>query len=118
MIKSSGYRISPTEIEEVAAEVAGVVESAVVGLADESLGHRVALALVVKPDAPPSLAEQVRQYCREQLPPYMVPAEVHVLDALPRNVNGKCDRAAVAAVLARLESPASRDTLAALGVRR
>jgi acyl-CoA ligase (AMP-forming) (exosortase A-associated) len=118
MIKSSGYRISPTEIEEVAAEVAGVVESAVVGLADESLGHRVALALVVKPDAPPSLAEQVRQYCREQLPPYMVPAEVHVLDALPRNVNGKCDRAALAAVLARLESPASRDTLAALGVRR
>jgi acyl-CoA ligase (AMP-forming) (exosortase A-associated) len=96
MIKSSGYRISPTEVEEVAAEVPGVVESAAVGIADESLGQRVVLAILPQHAAPAGIAERVRQHCREQLPPFMVPAEVIVLDDLPRNVNGKCDRAVLA----------------------
>lgn len=107
MIKSSGYRISPTEIEEIVAEVPGVIESAAVGLLDEALGHRVALAVMVAGDAGRGITERVRQYCREQLPPYMVPAEVHLLGALPRNVNGKCDRAALAQLLGRGGSAAS-----------
>ena len=102
LIKSSGYRISPSEIEEVVAEVAGVVESAAIGLADDSLGQRVVVALVAAAGAPRDLAEIVRQYCRVQLPSYMLPADIYLLEALPRNVNGKCDRAALAVQLAQL----------------
>ena len=111
MIKSSGYRISPSELEEVAAEVPGVIESAAVGLTDESLGQRVGLALVIDARATPGVAERVRQHCREQLPPYMVPDEVHVLDALPRNINGKCDRGVLAERLTSLVLQAARDVL-------
>ncbi len=99
LIKSSGYRISPTEIEEVIAELPHVVESAVVGLQDDNLGQRVVVAAVAAPDAPADMTERIRHHCRMQLPAYMVPAEVHVMGQLPRNANGKCDRGALAAML-------------------
>ncbi|HWK51002.1 MAG TPA: acyl-CoA ligase (AMP-forming), exosortase A system-associated [Steroidobacter sp.] len=99
LIKSSGYRISPGEIEEVIAELPMIVESAVVGLPDDGLGQRVVVAVVVAPNAPADISERVRQHCRMQLPAYMVPAEVHVMSQLPRNANGKCDRGALAATL-------------------
>jgi acyl-CoA synthetase (AMP-forming)/AMP-acid ligase II len=100
LIKSSGYRISPSEVEEVVAEIPGVIEAAVVGMPDQSLGQRVAVALVLSAGASPEIADEVRQHCREQLPSYMVPAEIHVCDSLPRNVNGKCDRAVLSEQLA------------------
>ncbi|WP_129777686.1 acyl-CoA ligase (AMP-forming), exosortase A system-associated [Peristeroidobacter soli] len=99
LIKSSGYRISPSEIEEVIAELPKIVESAVVGLPDDNLGQRVVVAVVVAPAAPADMTERIRQHCRMQLPAYMVPAEVHVMSQLPRNANGKCDRGALAAML-------------------
>jgi len=45
-----------------------------------------------------------------QLPSYMLPADIYLLEALPRNVNGKCDRAALAVQLAQLPhiQPATR----------
>ncbi|WP_116813343.1 acyl-CoA ligase (AMP-forming), exosortase A system-associated [Steroidobacter cummioxidans] len=101
LIKSSGYRISPGEVEEVIAELPAVVESAVVGLPDDGLGQRVVVAVVVGPNAPADISERIRQHCRMQLPAYMVPAEVHVMSQLPRNANGKCDRGALAAALAQ-----------------
>ena len=101
LIKSSGYRISPGEIEEAIAELPVVVESAAVGIPDETLGQRVVVAIVVGPQAPVDVAERVRQHCRMQLPAYMVPAEVHVMSQLPRNPNGKCDRGALAAALSQ-----------------
>jgi len=101
LIKSSGYRISPGEIEEVIAELPGIVESAVVGLPDDGLGQRVVVAVVLGPNAPAEMSERIRQHCRMQLPAYMVPAEVHVMSQLPRNPNGKCDRGALAAALAQ-----------------
>lgn len=102
LIKSSGYRITPGEIEEAIAELPVVVESAAVGIPDDALGQRVIVAIVVGPQAPADVAERVRQHCRMQLPAYMVPAEVHVMSQLPRNPNGKCDRGALAASLSQL----------------
>lgn len=101
LIKSSGYRISPSEVEEVIAELPMVVESAVVGVPDEGLGQRVVAAVVVAPNAPADVVEVIRHHCRVQLPAYMVPAEVHLMSQLPRNANGKCDRGALAATLAQ-----------------
>jgi acyl-CoA synthetase (AMP-forming)/AMP-acid ligase II len=101
LIKSSGYRISPIEIEEVIAELPAVIESAALGIPDEALGQRVVVAAVVGPHAPADIAERIRQHCRMQLPAYMVPAEVHLMSQLPRNANGKCDRTALTATLSQ-----------------
>lgn len=97
LIKTSGYRVSPAEIEEVVAGVGGVQESCAVGLADAALGHRVALAIVAAPgESRGELVARVQQHCRTQLPSYMVPAEIRVCEEIPRNTNGKHDRLVLA----------------------
>ncbi|WP_429461160.1 acyl-CoA ligase (AMP-forming), exosortase A system-associated [Microbacterium sp. ZKA21] len=90
MIKTSGYRISPTEIEE-AAYSSGLVRDAVaVGVPDEALGQRVALVVtaVATELDPASLTSALRQ----RLPLYMVPSTILVRDEMPRSPNGKFDR--------------------------
>lgn len=102
MIKTSGYRVSPQEIEEVAYETGLIRDAVALGLEDETLGHRI--VLVVTPCEPAGFdlaALDVR--LRQVLPAYMVPAEVLVRGVLPRSPNGKFDRA-----LLRQELVASR----------
>jgi acyl-coenzyme A synthetase/AMP-(fatty) acid ligase len=94
-IKTSGYRVSPTEVESVALEVPGAMEAVAVGVPDEVLGHRIILALVTENEGPADLVEAVRQYCRKHLPAFMVPSHFFVLDEIPRTANGKHDRAAL-----------------------
>ncbi len=91
MIKSSGYRISPTEIEEIlyASDVVG--EAAVFGVPHPTLGEAI-VAVVVPAGGAPLDCDELLQSCREQLPRYMVPAVMSVRDALPRGPNGKIDR--------------------------
>lgn len=90
MIKTSGYRVSPTEVEE-AVHASGLVrEVLAVGVAHETLGQVIHVAAVAV-DAADSAA--LLAHCRAQLPGYMVPAAVHWSPApLPRNPNGKLDR--------------------------
>ena len=90
MIKTSGYRISPTEIEEVAYDSGLVRDAAALGLPDEALGHRV--VVVVSAAAEPFDPADLLAVFRRQLPRYMVPAEVVVREELPRSPNGKFDR--------------------------
>ena len=91
MIKVSGYRISPTEIESVLHASGLVSEVAVFGVEDAQLGQAIVAVAVTDPqqiDRAGLLAE-----CRRRLPAYMVPAHIMVRsDALPRNPNGKIDR--------------------------
>jgi acyl-CoA ligase (AMP-forming) (exosortase A-associated) len=96
-IKTSGYRVSPTEIEEAAMEVPGVAEAVVVGLPDDRLGQRLALAFVGDGRDVEKLAEDLRQHCRKQLPTFMVPSHIVAASSLPRTPNGKHDRAAAQA---------------------
>lgn len=95
LIKTSGHRVSPTEVEEVAVEVTGVVEALALGVPDEILGQRIVLALVTDTTARGDIVDSVRQYCRMQLPTHMVPAQIHLVKSIPRNGNGKADRAAM-----------------------
>lgn len=90
MIKTSGYRISPTEIEEVAYDSGLVRDAAALGLPDEALGHRV--VVVVSPAGDSLEPKDLIEVFRRQLPRYMVPAEVVVRSELPRSPNGKFDR--------------------------
>lgn len=101
LIKTSGHRISATEIEDVLSEVPGVVEVVAVGLPDELLGQRVAVALVASPGATGALIDKVRQHARIHLPTFMVPTQLTVLAGIPRNANGKPDRSALANLLER-----------------
>jgi acyl-CoA ligase (AMP-forming) (exosortase A-associated) len=91
MIKVSGYRISPTEIEAVLHATGLVTEAAAFGVEHPELGQAiVVVAVAADPavDAAALLAE-----CRRRLPAYMVPARVNLrTEALPRNPNGKIDR--------------------------
>ncbi len=92
MIKVSGYRISPTEVEEAVHASQLVLEAAAFGVAHPALGHAIVLLAVARDgaalDAPALLKE-----CQRRLPAYMVPAHVEILrEALPRNPNGKIDR--------------------------
>ncbi|GAA3045475.1 acyl-CoA ligase (AMP-forming), exosortase A system-associated [Pseudonocardia yunnanensis] len=92
MIKTSGYRVSPQEIEEVVYETGLVHDAVAIGLEDEALGHRI--VVVVTPCDPAGFdPAAVTKRLRQELPGYMVPAEVMVCSALPRSPNGKFDRA-------------------------
>ncbi|KFI05148.1 acyl-CoA ligase (AMP-forming), exosortase A system-associated [Massilia sp. BSC265] len=92
MIKVSGYRISPTEIETVVQATGLVLEAAVFGVDDGQLGQAIALVAHVADPAALDPAVLLAE-CRRRLPAYMVPAQVVLQgDSLPRNPNGKIDR--------------------------
>jgi acyl-CoA ligase (AMP-forming) (exosortase A-associated) len=101
MIKTSGYRVSPAEVEEVAYASGLVGEAAALGLPHAVLGQ--AIALLVTPAPGVALErDSVLAACRARLPGYMVPLWVEIRDGvLPRNPNGKIDRPLLARELAR-----------------
>jgi acyl-CoA ligase (AMP-forming) (exosortase A-associated) len=90
MIKSSGYRISPTEVEEVLFQSGKIREAAVIGRPDEAVGQAVK-AFVVPRDGEALDPEALRVFCAEKMPRYMVPKVVEILEALPKTPSGKVD---------------------------
>lgn len=92
MIKSAGNRISPTEVEEAAISSGAAMEAVALGVKDERLGE--AILLIARPLGADA-EERLRGYLKTELPSYMQPREIRLLDELPRNPNGKLDRAAI-----------------------
>ena len=90
MIKSSGFRISPTEVEEVIFQYGHVVGAAVIGIPDEVLGQHIK-AFVVRKNNSDFSPEAIMTFCAEHLPRYMVPQAVEFLDELPKTPSGKVD---------------------------
>ncbi|MCE8020122.1 AMP-binding protein [Halomonas sp. MCCC 1A11036] len=87
MILVSGFNVYPNEIEDVVAAHPGVVESAAVGVPDESSGEAVKLFVVKRDD---SLDEQsLREWCKKELAGYKVPRFVEFRDELPKTNVGK-----------------------------
>jgi acyl-CoA ligase (AMP-forming) (exosortase A-associated) len=92
MIKTSGYRVSPTEIEEAAYDTGLVRDAVALGVEDMKLGQHV--VLVVSPANGTRVdAESLLARMRQALPLYMLPQRVEVKPELPRSPNGKFDRA-------------------------
>jgi acyl-CoA ligase (AMP-forming) (exosortase A-associated) len=92
MIKVSGNRLSPTEIEEEALASGAVRDAVALGVKDERLGQAVMLVAIAKGER----AEQrLRAHLAAELPPYMQPREIVWRDELPLSPNGKVDRAAL-----------------------
>jgi acyl-CoA ligase (AMP-forming) (exosortase A-associated) len=90
MIKSSGFRISPTEVEEALMQSGLLREAAVIGVPDPVLGQ-VIKAFVVAREGMAVDADAVRTACATQLPAYMVPRTIEMLDGLPKTTSGKVD---------------------------
>ena len=91
MIKVSGYRISPSEVEEAAHASGLVLEAAAFGVPHPALGQAIVLLAVARdPDVTPA---SLLKECQRRLPAYMVPAHIDLRrEPFPRNPNGKFDR--------------------------
>jgi len=90
MIKSSGFRISPTEVEEALFSSGKLRGAAVIGIPDEVLGQTIK-AFVTQRDGDPLDAEALLAHCGEKLPRYMVPKTIEILSELPKTSSGKVD---------------------------
>lgn len=94
LIISGGLNVYPKEVEDVIDSFEGVLESAVIGVADADFGEAVIAVLVAEPSATVD-PDAVRTQARERLASFKVPKQVHVVDALPRNAMGKVEKAAL-----------------------
>jgi acyl-CoA synthetase (AMP-forming)/AMP-acid ligase II len=88
MIISGGYNIYPREVENVVAQVPGVAEVAVLGVADPDWGQRV--VALVRPAAGARVSEAaVLEHCRVSMASYKKPKEVRLVTEFPLNSTGK-----------------------------
>ena len=94
MIKSSGYRIGPFEIESVIMELPYVLECGVSAAPDEVRGQIVKASIVLTKDIQPSeeLKKEIQRYVKQHTAPYKYPRLVVFRDELPKTTSGKIQR--------------------------
>lgn len=90
MIKSSGFRISPTEVEEVLFQTGKLRGAAVIGIPDDVLGQSIK-AFVVPRDGNTIDVDGLLAVCAEKMPRYMIPKAIELLSELPKTSSGKVD---------------------------
>ena len=95
MIKSSGFRVSSTEVEEVLLETGNLREAAVIGVPDDVLGQAIKCFVVPQDgetqDGKKFDPESLLRACAEKLPRYMLPKFIEILSELPKTSSGKVD---------------------------
>lgn len=89
MIKTKGYRVSPTEVEERVTAIPGVAECVAAAYEEED---EIRLRVFMTLSSPAVTAETVIGHCKRNFPFYLVPDDVVVLSAFPLTANGKIDR--------------------------
>ncbi len=93
MIKTSGYRISPLEVEEVLYATKLVGECVAFGVDHASLGHAICVIATNIDNTRAGLVQDLILECKARMPAYMVPSAIEIVQGpLPRNPNGKIDR--------------------------
>lgn len=92
MIKTSGNRVSPTEVEEVAIASGLVAEAVALGVPDDRLGEAIVLIVRALPPHGRDGEVELRNYFRRELPNFMQPGIIVWRSEMPRNANGKLDR--------------------------
>jgi len=94
IIKSSGHRIGPFEVESVLLEHPAVLEAAVVGKPDATRGHIVKAFVVLREGNKPGeeLVHTLQQHCRQTTAPYKYPREIEFVKELPKTISGKTRR--------------------------
>ena len=91
LIITGGFNVYPKEVEEVIDAMTGVLESAVIGLADADFGEAVTAVVVLKKDALLTGSEIIAAL-KENLASYKCPKRVIIVDELPRNTMGKVQK--------------------------
>jgi long-chain acyl-CoA synthetase len=91
MISASGFKVWPREVEDVLYAFPGVREAAVVGAPDAYRGETVIAFISATAGATVDTAALAR-FCRERLAAYKCPAEIHLMDELPKTATGKITR--------------------------
>lgn len=94
VIKSSGYRIGPFEVESALIEHPAVAEAAVIGVPDEVRGQIVKAFVVLKPGYEPSqdLVKELQEHVKRITAPYKYPREIEFVKELPKTMSGKIKR--------------------------
>lgn len=94
LISSAGYRISPFEVESALLEHDQVVESAVIGVPDETRGQLVKAYIILAENAVASdaLAKDIQEFCKSLTAPYKYPREIEFVETLPKTISGKIRR--------------------------
>ena len=106
MIKTSGYRVSPNEVEEVIYATGLVGDAAAVGVPHPTLGQAIVLFAAPKSGQAAPTPQDLTAACQQALPAFMVPARLELRDQpLPRNPNGKIDRKRLATEVAEIFMP-------------
>jgi len=97
VIKSSGYRIGPFEVESVLMEHDAVRECAVTGVPDEIRGFAVKATVVLNEGFEPTeeLTKELQTWVKKQTAPYKYPRIINFIDELPKTVNGKIRRSEI-----------------------
>jgi acyl-CoA synthetase (AMP-forming)/AMP-acid ligase II len=99
LIVRGGSNISPVEVERVLLAHAAVRDAAVIGVADDVLGQRVAAHVALVSNAGPDALDDVLAHARAQLADYKVPERLTVVGEIPRNALGKIDRRSLRAMM-------------------
>jgi Acyl-coenzyme A synthetases/AMP-(fatty) acid ligases len=94
VIKSSGYRIGPFEIESVVVRHESVLECAVTGVPDEIRGQVIKATIVLRPgfEGTDDLKKEIQTFVKKETAPYKYPRIVEFVTELPKTVNGKIRR--------------------------
>lgn len=94
IIKSSGYRIGPFEIENVIMELPFVLECAITGVPDEIRGQvvKASIVLIDGIDGTEELKKEIQDYVKKHTAPYKYPRVVEFMDELPKTISGKIRR--------------------------
>jgi acyl-CoA synthetase (AMP-forming)/AMP-acid ligase II len=88
-LKCGGKRVSCRQLEEQLLELDALLEAAVIGVPDNVLGEAVKAFVVPRKADSNGLEERLRLFCKERMPFQLVPKEIVVLAALPKNSSGK-----------------------------
>ena len=94
LILRGGYSVYPREVEEALYEHPDVLEAAVIGLPNETLGEEVAAVVVARPGTAPS-AEELQAWAKERVAAYKYPRRVIFVDELPKGPTGKILKRAI-----------------------
>jgi acetyl-CoA synthetase len=94
VIKSSGYRIGPFEVESALIEHPSIAEAAVIGAPDDIRGLVVKAFVILKPGFSPSdgLARELQNHVKKVTAPYKYPRVIEFVDSLPKTISGKIRR--------------------------
>jgi acyl-CoA synthetase (AMP-forming)/AMP-acid ligase II len=93
IIKSRGYRVSPSEIEEVVYNYNAIKECAIIAIPDDQIGEKIILYYTIKDSYSKEFKiNSLKKYCLDRLPGYMLPEEFINIKEFPKTLTGKVDK--------------------------